>query len=573
MPRIFFLLLMVALPAAVLAQAPAAYQDLPPSDTNLQRSASAALPDAGLGDYNANWYVLDELNAGLPERPDTFFLVSPQEALESYVRACRAGRFASAAHALNLNLFAEAEQAQLGPVLAQQLYYVLDQRLGLKWSTIPDRPDGASTVPATDVSAVNTARRSISVGDLVADGREISLRLQRVRVGDQPPLWVWAATTVEEIPALYSGYGPGFLEQRVPAWSKAHVLGLPIWVVVGILLAAGICVGFGWLVYRALRWVCIKVSYEWATVLGEQLAKPVGAAAGILLFYALLRDVLALSGPWARGLFTLMLVVVVCVVVWVASRAIDYVIGYLAERNIADISDEANDEARRRMTMLSVGRRVLVFVLLLIGVSVIFSRINGLEGIGYALMGSAGFAAIVLGIAAQSTLGNLVAGIQIAITRPVRIGDAVLYEGQYGNVEDVRFTYLVIKTWDLRRLVIPLKYFIDNPFENWSMTDSKMLKTFYVYVDYGVDVDKVRQKFNELTRSHELFNDHKDPDLIVYEIGEESLKLRCTVSAEDSSKAWTLHCDVREALNDYISGLQEEGMRPRERIKLLKEES
>ncbi len=567
--RHLFTLLACLAVGRVFAQAPPAYRDLPPSDTTLDVGPRVALPGGGLGDFNENWYVLGALNTGLAPKPDTFFLVSPQETLESYVRACRAGRFETAAHALNLNLFPEGRQAELGPVLAQQLYYVLDQRIGLAWGTIPDRPDGAATVPATDVATVGAAQRSIAVGDLTADGRSVSLRLQRVRVGDEAPRWVWAATTVEEVPSLYARYGPGFLEQRMPSWSKTQVLGVPLWVLFGIIVAAGLCWGFGWLVYRGFRWVCRKAPFEWANVLGEQLAKPIGVAAGILLFYGLLRDALALSGPWARGFFTLMLVVVVGTVVWVASRGIDYVIGYLAKSNIADVSDEGNDRARRQLTMLSVGRRVLVFVLLLVGLSVIFSRINGLEGIGYALIGSAGFMAIVVGIAAQSTLGNLVAGIQIAVTRPVRIGDAVLYEGNWGNLEDVRFTYLVIKTWDLRRVVVPLKYFIDHPFENWSMMDSKLLKTFYVYVDYGIDVNQVRRKFDELTRAHELYNGHKPPDLIVYAIEEECLKLRCTVSAEDSSKAWTLHCDVREALNDYITGLQGGKYLARERVEVV----
>ena len=553
----------------VLAQAPDAYRDLPPSDTTLAITAAPALPDGGLGDFNENWYVLEALNTGLAPKPDTFFLLSPQETLESYVRACRAGRFETAAHALNLNLFPEGRQAELGPLLAQQLYYVLDQRIGLKWGDIPDRPDGASTVPGASVSSVGTARRSLSVGDLNSDGREIDLRLQRVRVGDEAPRWVWAATTVEEIPGLYERYGPGFLEQRVPAWSRQRLLGLPLWVLLGMVVAAGLCYGLYWLVYRGLRWGSLALPYEWTDVFGEQLAKPVGVAAGILLFYALLQNVLALSGPLARGLFTLMLIVVVVVVIWVASRAIDYAIGYLAERNLDDVSDEANDESRRQLTMLSVGRRALVFALLVFGVWVVVSRIDGLEGIGYALAGSAGFAAIVLGIAAQSTLGNLVAGLQIAITRPVRIGDSVLFEGQYGTVQDVRFTYLVVKTWDLRRLVIPLKYFIDHPFENWSMTDSKMLKTFYVYVDFGTDVNDIRRKFDELTRGHELYNDHKDPDLIVYALEDDGIKLRCTVSAEDSSKAWTLHCDVREALNDYITGLQGGKYLARERVEVV----
>ena len=555
MPRSLLLVLALQLALNLPAQVPPAYQNLPPSDTTFPATTNPAAPDAALGDYDARWYVLDQLNAGLPPAPDTFFQVSPQETVESFLRACRAGRYQTAQHALNLNLFPADRQARLGPTLAQQLYYVLDQRIGLAWGSIPGRPDGAATAPSPTVDAVGAARRSVSVGDLTSEGRSVSLRLQRVRVGDAAPRWVWAATTAEEVPGLYRNYGPGWLQQRVPDWSKQRALGVQLWVLAGLVIFALLCWLLGWLTYRFLRWGCRAVSFEWANVLGEKLAKPVGVAVGILAYYFLLREVLALSGPVARGFLTLMLVVVVGVVIWVASRAVDYVIGYLAERNLADISDEANDEARTRMTLLSVARRVVVFVLLVVGLAIIFSRVNGLEGVGYALLGSAGFAAIVLGIAAQSTLGNLVAGIQIAVTRPVRIGDAVLYEGNWGNVEDVRFTYLVIKTWDLRRVVVPLKYFIDHPFENWSMTDSKLLKTFYVPVDYGIDIEAVREKFTELTKRHELYNGHKEPDLIVYALEDDHVRLRCTVSAEDSSKAWTLHCDVREAVLEYVREL------------------
>ena len=552
----------------VLAQAPPAYRDLPPSDTALALTDAAA-PQGALAGYDARWYTPSELNAGLPPPPDTLFQLTPQETLEGFVRAARAGRFATAAHALNLNLLPAERHGELGPVLAQQLYYVLDQRTGFPYGTAPDRPDGASTVPKPSVGEVGAARRSVSLGDLSTGEYSVSLRMQRVRVGDAPPRWVWAATTVEEIPRLYNRYGPSALERSVPAWAKQRSLGLPLWTLIGIALAVFACWGLGWLVYRGMAWACRAVPFEWANVLGEHLAKPFGVGLGILAFYLTLRNVLNISGPAAKGFFLLLLVVVVGVMVWVASRAIDYVIEFFAERSLADISDEGNDEARRRMTTLSVGRRVLVFALLLVGVSVIFSRVSGLEGVGYALLGSAGFVAIVLGIAAQSTLGNLVAGIQIALTRPVRIGDTVLYEGNWGQLEDVRSTYLVIRTWDLRRIVVPLKYFIDKPFENWSMTDSKLLKPFFIYADYRIDVDEVRAKFDELVRGHELYNDHKPPDFIVYGLEEDCIKMRGTVSAEDSSKAWTLHCDVREALNKYVRELEDGLYLPRERVKVV----
>ena len=557
------MLVLLAWATAVLAQAPPAYRNLPPADTQLATPAAERLRDGGLGDYAEAYYRLREINAGLPPAPDTFYRLSPQETLESWVRACRAGDFATAAHALNLNLLPRELHATWGPLYAQQLYYVVDQRIGIPWSQLPDRPDGAALYDRPGVGQPGAARRSVQVGTLVSEGREVSLRLQRVRVGEAAPGWYWAMTTVEEVPGLYANYGPGWLEQHVPEWSKRRVAGAQLWVLAGMLLAALACWLLGWLVHRGFAWVCRAVPYEWADVLGEQLARPVGFAAGVFAYYLTLREVLALAGPWARGFYLLMLLVLVGVTIWVASRGIDYVMGYLAEQRLADISNEANDAARRRMTTLSVGRRVAVFVLLCVGAAVVFSRVEGLEAVGYALLGSAGFAAVVLGIAAQSTLGNLVAGIQIAATRPVRIGDAVLYEGDYGHVEDVRFTYLVIRTWDLRRVVVPLKYFIDHPFENWSMTDSKLLKPIYLHCDYRVDVAAVRARFDALCRGHRHYNGHAEPDLVAYEMEDRQYKLRATVSAEDASRAWAMHCELREALVAYVCEL-EAGL-PRER--------
>jgi len=192
----------------VLAQAPPAYDELPPKDTLLDVEPSAQSSDL-LGNYNASWYAMRRLNDGLGTPPDSAYMISPQEAMETFVLACREGQFATAAHTLNLNLIASNQQQELAPVLAQQLYYVLDQQIGVPWSSLPDRPDGASVSSAPGAGPYGEPRRSISIGTLSSGGREIDLRLQRVRVAEASPKWVWAMTTVEEIPGLYANYGPG----------------------------------------------------------------------------------------------------------------------------------------------------------------------------------------------------------------------------------------------------------------------------------------------------------------------------------------------------------------------------
>ncbi len=250
-------------------------------------------------------------------------------------------------------------------------------------------------------------------------------------------------------------------------------------------------------------------------------------------------------------------------------RVIDYVMERLADTQVGDISDEENIESRRTLTSISVARRVITFVVVVVGIGVVAGQFPGLQNLGVSLLASAGLATILIGIAAQPTLGNIVAGLQIAITKPARIGDSVTFEGEYGTIEAIRFTYLVIKTWDARRLIIPLKYFITHPFENWSMTDPHMLKPIILHADYTIDVEEVRQKFGEVVRNHELYDEASEPKVQVVGSDKEALEIRCLCSARDASTAWELHCDVRETMLSYLAQLSSGARLARERVQVV----
>ena len=179
-------------------------------------------------------------------------------------------------------------------------------------------------------------------------------------------------------------------------------------------------------------------------------------------------------------------------------RMVDSFMLYVAENKIGDTTMEENSEARKMLTYISVARRIVTFIVIIFGASVILSQFRSLEKLGISLMASAGVATVILGIAAQSTLGNIIAGIQIAITKPARIGDTVIIDDNWGYVEDIRFTYMVVRTWDWRRIVVPLKQVISNSFENWSMTSAHQIRPISIYADYRIDVKKVRKKFKEI---------------------------------------------------------------------------
>jgi small-conductance mechanosensitive channel len=171
--------------------------------------------------------------------------------------------------------------------------------------------------------------------------------------------------------------------------------------------------------------------------------------------------------------------------------------------------------------------------------------------LGTGILASAGLAGLVVGLAAQKTLGNLLAGIQIAITQPIRIDDVVVVEGEWGRIEAITLTYVVVRIWDLRRLVLPISYFLEKPFQNWTRVSADVLGTVYLVVDYTVPVDEIRAQLDRIVRESNLW-DRKVCGVQVTNASERGIEVRALVSAADSSKAWDLRCEVREKLITFL---------------------
>ena len=299
-----------------------------------------------------------------------------------------------------------------------------------------------------------------------------------------------------------------------------------------------------------------KSEKVWVNTIAKRLATPAGWAIGVIFFYIALNKLISFGGTFASTLYAILLIAVILSITWFIMRFIDSFMVYVAETKIGDANPEENNEARMMMTYISVARRVITFVVIIVGISVILSQFRSLEKLGISLIASAGLATVILGVAAQSTLGNIIAGIQIAITRPARIGDTVIIEDDWGYVEDIRFTYMVVRTWDLRRLVVPLKNIISNTFENWSMTSAHQVRPIILYADYEIDVDLVRNKFEELLEAEEDWDRDTPPTVQVVGVTENALELRALCSSKDASTTWDLHCRLREKLIKYICSLE-----------------
>jgi len=173
--------------------------------------------------------------------------------------------------------------------------------------------------------------------------------------------------------------------------------------------------------------------------------------------------------------------------------------------------------------------------------------------LGTSLLASAGLLGLVAGIAARPVLSNLLAGVQIALAQPMRLEDVVVVEGEWGWIEEIYMTYVVVRIWDLRRLVVPLSYFIERPFQNWTRRTTNILATVFIYADYTVPVEELRQELHRLLLASGMW-DGKVWGLQVTDATEQTVQLRALMSARDSGNAWDLRCHVREELIALLQG-------------------
>jgi small-conductance mechanosensitive channel len=250
---------------------------------------------------------------------------------------------------------------------------------------------------------------------------------------------------------------------------------------------------------------------------------------------------------------------------WAATTALTLATDYYLRRSA--IGESSDPLARKHITQVRVLRRVMATLVIVITVAAALMTFDSVKQYGVSLIASAGAAGIVVGLALRPLLTNLFAGIQLAITQPIRIGDAVIVENEWGWIEEITGTYVVIKIWDWRRLVVPLSYFLEKPFQNWTRASTDLIGTVLLWVDYTVPVAPIRLRLEEIAKESKLW-DKQVVNLQVVDSNERAVQLRALVSARTSPEAWDLRCEVREKL---IVFLQERypGALPKQRAELV----
>lgn len=242
-------------------------------------------------------------------------------------------------------------------------------------------------------------------------------------------------------------------------------------------------------------------------------------------------------------------IAIICVVAWMLTRAVQFFSALLLQR--FDVDKRDNLSARRVHTQVRVVRRLIISVIVILALAALLMTFEHIRALGVSLLASAGVAGVVLGLAAQRTLGNFFIGLQIAITQPIRIDDAVLVEGEWGRIEEINLTYVVVNIWDHRRLVLPISYFVEKPFQNWTRRTADLIGSIILYLDYGMPMQALRDELDRLLAENPLW-DGKVKVAQVIETTERTMQVRVLVSAADSPSTWDLRCQVREGLIAFI---------------------
>ncbi|PRD56619.1 mechanosensitive ion channel family protein [Sphingobacterium gobiense] len=216
-----------------------------------------------------------------------------------------------------------------------------------------------------------------------------------------------------------------------------------------------------------------------------------------------------------------------------------------------DVNKENNLRERKIRTQIVFIRKLIITIIVIVSIAIILLSFESMQKIGAGLLTGVGVGGIIIGFAAQKSLGNLLAGFQIAFTQPLRMDDVVIVEGEWGRVEEINLTYVVVNIWDKRRLVLPINYFIEKPFQNWTRTTAEILGTVFIYTDFTIPIQQLRDKLTELLKGHPLW-DGKVNVLQVTDFKERTMEIRCLMSCRNSGHAFDLRCYVREQMIQYI---------------------
>jgi small-conductance mechanosensitive channel len=334
----------------------------------------------------------------------------------------------------------------------------------------------------------------------------------------------------------------------------------PIWA----LGTAFVAFVLGRLVTRLLFWVAARWMKLAVPRLGDEPLKPLREPVRWVVPLVMVAAALSLAdlSDTARGVVHQLLVVsIILTSGWLLFRFVQVFEEIVARRLVVDGNVKA--EASANYTQLQSFRNIAGFLIAVVSVGLALLSFADVRQLGTSVLASAGVLGVVVGFAAQRSISTLFAGLGIAIAQPIRIGDVVVVENEGGTIEEITLTYVVVRLWDYRRLILPVSYFLEKPFENWSRGSTELLGSVLIYFDHSLPLEAVRQEFKRLLDASPYW-DKKSWSLQVTDTTERTIVIRAQMSAADASTAWNLRCEIREKLVEFVQTQHQQAL-PRQR--------
>ena len=324
---------------------------------------------------------------------------------------------------------------------------------------------------------------------------------------------------------------------------------LPEWLVISLIVAGFVFIGWAanQIVFGLLKFAVRKKDVFWRGIVSRARLKV--RIAVMIIAMALAVTVSPLAPEPSLVIRQALLVGFILTIGWIINGAVEmWAVVYLRRFNMAA---EDNLLARKHVTQARILQRVATLLIGVVTLGLALMTIGAVRQWGLSLLASAGVVGIVAGLALQPFLTNMVAGIQIATAQPIRLDDAVIVEGEWGTIEEITSTYVVVKLWDWRRMVLPLTYFITKPFQNWTRETSRLIGTAMLYVDYEAPMDRLRTELERICRASPLW-DGDVVSLQVTDITDRVAQVRCLASARNAPTAFDLRCDIREQMLAFM---------------------
>ncbi len=501
------------------------------------RPGRAWAADAGPGpefDAGVEALVTDDLDRQTPRRT-----------MQGFLKEAREGDFRVAANYSSISTrWRRARATPRDRISRRSSAYVLERQPTLDLAKIPDEPAGAPNAKPPDMYVADT---------LYAGEEPVPIILKRERFADGVNRWLIADKTVALIPVVDEAYGPRPIGVPLPqSLTRPTFLGNELWQWIGVFGAAFVAYLLARMtaavLVRTAKYFTHRTPTQVDDVLVESARRPLRTVIGAIT-YRLLLNPLQLTTAVVDVLEHLTYTSLVLGITWLLLRALGVSTMVLDEHAARESYDEFLGRRIRTQAMLL--RRVASLTISFVAGAIVLMQFDFVRNVGVSLLASAGVLGVVVGFAAQKSLAGIIGGIQFSVAQPVRMGDDVVVEGHYGEIEEINLTFVVVRLWDRRRLVVPITYFLEKPFQNWTRTASDLVGAVLLKVDFDVPIDADRAELRRICEA-DLLWDKKTCAIQASDSDATTVTLRALVSAEDGARLWDLRCRVREQLLAFI---------------------